>query len=711
MENRVYLLLCFHNHQPVGNFDHVIEEAYQRAYLPFLKMLAGYPEVKVTLHYSGYLLSWLAEEKEEFMSLLSRVIERGQVEILGGGMYEPLLPLLPARDRLGQINMMAEKVRTLFGRRPRGIWLAERVWEPELAMTLKSAGVEYLPLDDYHFVKGGSAREELTGYFINEYNAYSVKVFPGLEYLRYTIPFEEPQTTFDYLKNLAEWEEKSPAAIFADDGEKLGVWPHTHEHVYEAGWLRKFFELVVHNRDWLSTATFGEYAERVPPKGRAYLPTCSYPEMGEWTLPPDRAWRFGELLKDRRSGNLGDLEDYVHGGYFRNFFAKYSESNQMHKRMLLVSEKVEQAKSEATSAETGAMRDSLYRSQNNDAYWHGIFGGLYLPHLRDSVYRNLLRAEKIADNVIRKRKRLWTEVKRGDIDSDGMEEVLMRNPKVGLMIHPADGLSISELSFIERSFNTLNVLSRRREGYHQGITRGITVNYADSGTGSIHDTLVQNKGISAADLVYDRFPLRSFRDEIYEPGALSGDILDGRARPIFESVNHAGRPSCMMSEEKGAIKVELNCSGDGIPVDLEKIIFIEGVREEVRVRVRLINRHDTPFPCRYGNVWYVNFLAPKENDRYFVSYPVDCKEVPIGGKGALSGITAFGIFDGWQKFTMFFEGKKECDVIFSPIDTFSLSEAGVEKVYQGSRIVFLSDLVVPPKKFDEFEMRIFLESS
>jgi hypothetical protein len=166
----------------------------------------------------------------------------------------------------------------------------------------------------------------------------------------------------------------------------------------------------------------------------------------------------------------------------------------------------------------------------------------------------------------------------------------------------------------------------------------------------------------------------------------------------------------MMSEEKGAIKVELTCSGDGIPVDLEKIIFIEGVREEVRVRVRLINRHDTPFPCRYGNVWYVNFLAPKEDDRYFVSYPVDCKEIRIGEKGTLSGITAFGIFDGWQRFTMFFEGKKECDVIFSPIETFSLSEAGVEKVYQGSRIVFLYDLVVPPNKFEEFEMRIFLES-
>lgn len=710
MNNKVYLLLCFHNHQPVGNFDHVMEEAYQKAYLPFLKMLAGYPEIKVTLHYSGYLLNWLAEEKEEFMKLLSKVIERGQAEILGGGIYEPVLPLLPERDRAGQIEKMAENLRRLFGRKPRGIWLAERVWEPELAVTLRRARVEYLPLDDYHFVKAGSERGELTGYFINEYNGYPVKIFPGLEYLRYTIPFEDPQKTIDFLKEIADGEEANPAAVFADDGEKLGVWPHTHEHVFEGGWLKKFFELLIHNREWLRTATFNEYIETVPPKGRVYLPTASYPEMGEWTLPPDRARRFGKLLKDKRASNLGDAEDFLHGGYFRNFFAKYAESNQIHKRMLLVSEKVERAKSTALPAESDAMRESLYRSQNNDAYWHGVFGGLYLPHLRDAVYRNLLRAEKIAENSIRKDRRFWTDLKRGDIDRDGREEVLMKNPKVGLVIHPEDGMSISELSFFEREFNALNVLTRRREGYHQGLREGNSSSRSEGGTASIHDSMVMKAGVSAADIVYDRHILRSFRDEIYESDADPADILSGIALPLFESANLRGQPSCMMSEEKGAIKAELSGAGSGIPVDLEKIVFIEGAREEVRTRIRLISRTDSPFSCRFGSVWHVNFLAPDSDDRYFVSYPVDPREARLGGKGIVSGATTFGIYDGWQQFTMFFDGKRECDVVFSPIETYSLSEAGVEKVYQGSRILFLYDVLVPPRRFEEIEMRIFLEN-
>ncbi len=710
MDKKVYLLLCFHNHQPVGNFDHVMEEAFEKAYFPFLKMLAGFPEVRVTLHYSGYLLDWLAERKEEFMTLLTRVVEREQVEILGGGMYEPVLPLLPERDRAGQIEKMAENLGGLFGPRPRGIWVAERVWEPELAMTLRKAKVEYLPLDDYHFARAGWKREELTGYFITEYNGFPVKVFPGLERLRYTIPFEDPQKTVDFLREIAEGEDPSPAAVFADDGEKLGVWPHTHEHVFDGGWLKKFFELLIRNREWLKTATFREYAEMVPPKGRAYLPASSYPEMGEWTLPPEGAKRFGKLLKRKRAGTLPDVGSFLHGGYFRNFFAKYDESNQMHKRMLLVSEKVEKARSMAAAPDIEAMQDSLYRAQNNDAYWHGVFGGLYLPHLRDAVYRNLLRAEKIAEGVIRRDRRLWTEVKKGDIDRDGREEVLLKNPKVTLVVHPGDGVSVSELSFLEREFNALNVLTRRREGYHHGIGDEKAPPVYGKGTASIHDSAILKEGVSAQDIVYDRHTLRSFRDEIYGAGADTADILGGVAEPLFESAGVPGKPSSMTSQEKGALKGELSCAASDIPLDLEKIVFVDGGREEVRTRVRLINRSDDPYSCRYGSVWHVNFLAPESDDRYFLSYPVDCHENRLGRKGVVSGVTTFGIFDGWQQFTMFFASKRECDVVYSPVETFSLSEGGIEKIYQGSRILFLYDLAISPGRFEEIEMRIFLES-
>ena len=113
--------------------------------------------------------------------------------------------------------------------------------------------------------------------------------------------------------------------------------------MYEYGWLRRFFEGIVSRADRFTTMTFGEYAAAAPPRGTVYLPTCSYIEMGEWTLPPEQAARFGDLLHDFRAGRNAEIKPFVQGGFFRNFLRKYDEANQLHKRMLHVSERVEAA--------------------------------------------------------------------------------------------------------------------------------------------------------------------------------------------------------------------------------------------------------------------------------------------------------------------------------------------------------------------------------
>jgi len=138
--NRRALLLCFHNHQPVGNFESVLGEATRDSYLPFLQMLAEFPSIRATIHYSGWLLQWIEKNSPQTFSLLKKLISGGQVEILGGGMYEPALALLPERDRQGQLRALAGYIERRFGKAPEGIWLAERVWEPEMPATLSAGG-------------------------------------------------------------------------------------------------------------------------------------------------------------------------------------------------------------------------------------------------------------------------------------------------------------------------------------------------------------------------------------------------------------------------------------------------------------------------------------------------------------------------------------------------------------------------------------------
>ena len=130
------LLFAFgvHIHQPVGNFDHVIDEHVREAYAPFLERLSTAGLLPISLHVSGPLLEWLEEHGSPFLDLIGRLAAEGKLELLLSGFYEPILAALPRADRIEQIAWMREHLRDRFGVEARGLWLTERVWEPELSL-------------------------------------------------------------------------------------------------------------------------------------------------------------------------------------------------------------------------------------------------------------------------------------------------------------------------------------------------------------------------------------------------------------------------------------------------------------------------------------------------------------------------------------------------------------------------------------------------
>ena len=188
-----------------------------------------------------------------------------------------------------------------------------------------------------------------------------------------------------------------------DDMEKFGVWPGTHEHCYKNGWLSDFFAALEKNSKWLNVCTPGEYLASHSPLGRADLPTASYTEMMEWVLPTRVRQRYHTVLQEFAA--RPEVLAFLSGGSWRGFLRKYSESNLLHKKMLRVSARIAATPApacdqrEKQAAELAEARDLLLRAQCNDAYWHGIFGGIYAPHLRTDPARNLIRAEAIADSL------------------------------------------------------------------------------------------------------------------------------------------------------------------------------------------------------------------------------------------------------------------------------------------------------------------------
>src|SRR5438552_2289783 len=105
--DKVSLALVIHSHQPVGNFDHVIEEAYRKSYRPFVEALLAHYSIRISLHYSGVLLEWLEARHPEFFDLLRLLVSRHQVEVVGGGFYEPILVAIPDADKLAQMQKLS----------------------------------------------------------------------------------------------------------------------------------------------------------------------------------------------------------------------------------------------------------------------------------------------------------------------------------------------------------------------------------------------------------------------------------------------------------------------------------------------------------------------------------------------------------------------------------------------------------------------------
>ncbi len=436
MTEKVSLLLGVHAHQPAGNFPEVVEKAHDLCYRPFLQTLHRYPGFRFALHASGPLLDTLFERYPDDMRLLAEMVERDQVELFGAGDTEPVLAVIPERDRVTQIRALSDKLERELGQRPDGAWLTERVWEATVVPALAGCGIRYVTVDDYHFLCAGKSEAELTGYFTTEEGGQPLDLFPISEALRYRIPFAPAPEVVTYIESLGDRGDGT-AAVYFDDIEKFGIWPETNEWVYGKGWLDAFIRGVLAS-DRIETRTYREFHAAHRTRGIVYLPTTSYIEMNEWTLPAPAAHDYAALVaREKEAGRYEVEKAYLRGGIWRNFLSRYPEANWMHKRMLGLSARLAALE---TWQRTPEMQHLLHLSQANDAYWHGLFGGLYLPHLRRGIYNALLRLEAVLDRVDPRPARAQL-----DLDSDGVDDVILQNGELQAIVRLDGAASVVEL--------------------------------------------------------------------------------------------------------------------------------------------------------------------------------------------------------------------------------------------------------------------------
>src|SRR5450432_3366194 len=706
MSTPMYLILVFHNHQPVGQFDYVNEHSTNVSYVPLIELLERHPRIKVGMHYSGPLLDWLKQNHTDVIERLRVLVARKQVEMISGGYYEPILAALPDEDKVGQIEKLTAELHDTFGSQPSGMWLAERVWEPHLAMPIAEAGLRYVMLDDTHFESVGLDKDkDLFGYYITEEQGYPLAVFPTLTYLRYSIPWQPVDTLIDWLQAEAE----QPLATFhakmafmGDDGEKFGTWPGTFEHCWGDGkYVEALFAAVEKNADWLQTTTPGAFIDSQPPLGRIYLPSTSYREMGQWSLPPDASHQFDEIARALEVEHRQDVLRFVQGGLWRNFMVKYEEINHLHKRMLMVSHKVH-------AMRRGRKRDQaldlLWASQGNDPYWHGLFGGVYLFNSRVANYTNLIAAESAAEG-----EDIVMSLVQEDFDRDNDEDIIITGPLLTGVWNPAQGGTLLELDFRPANYNLSNVMTRRKEGYHTDLVNAAADNTVITPM-SPHSAEVEGSGmpiIRAKEpglercLIYDWHRRASFVDHFIAPSTVLEEFYQAQYAEQGDFVDQPYQVSdtaCSTTDASFALSREGHVwlGETRYPVTIRKHFSIVADDPALHVSYQLTHEGTIPIDVRFGIETVVGFDGGQDPNYCALRINEDGVRHSLADLCVLEAVTTYAADSNLRNLTLRTTLSKPAFLWQFPLETVTLSEAGFERGYQGTVFLHLWNVRLLP---------------
>lgn len=689
------LVIVLHCHQPVGNFDHVFQMAFEKCYQPILNLLNNHPLIKVGLHFSGPLLEWMEHNQPQSLILMAAMAKRGQVEILSGGFFEPLLATIPLNDAKGQVLMMNDYIEQRFHQKPKGFWLAERIWDSALPLILDHTNLSYTIVDDTHFYYSGLQPDDIYGYYITEKQGRPLNLLATPMIMRYLIPFHPVDDVIKHLK--AQDEMGRNLALYGDDGEKFGLWPGTHEWVIQKGWLDQFFTAIENNKDWLRTATPSEYMATTSSLGRIYLPQASYEEMTEWALPTKQRERLEDIIMTlKEDGRWDQWRPFVRGGIWDNFLVKYDESNRMHKKMLFLSEKV---------AHDPTARDHLWRAQCNCAYWHGVFGGLYLGHLRRAIHENLIRAQECLINKSKK-----VHLYQYDVDKDGNDEIVTWNKKTSIGVTPHKGGGIFEIAYIPLGLNLSDTLTRRPEAYHRklnDVPKNTTPK--ENGIASIHDLFhADHEGLEKS-LIFDPYTKISLLDHFLDHNVSPQDYISNQFNELGDFVQ--GIFNIDLAETTlDASLIELSRNGyvGNTPITIKKMVRLDN-KGSLIVDYRFQGSDKDDISVLYGCEFNLTLFSDQDENRYYF-IPGSGRRSEIRDTGSEEGIAQFDLINEADGLTTRFIFSKPVSVWFYPIITVSQSEQGFERTYQGSSLLFVYPMTLSPNQKEHLQIQLqFIE--
>ncbi len=278
-------------------------------FLPLLRMHLEYG-IPLNLHLSGTLIEALAWHCPQSFAFIKDLERAGLLEIVGSTFSQNVMPFFDDQLNLRQMNDELALLRRHLGwnaARVKAFWVPERVWDTDsLAPILNSpqllnGGYRYVLLDDrllYPFdgQYAGSPRERFDRERPRDITAYmpwevagggGLIMLPISRDLRYAIP---PVTGHDLEKLagilwwLASTRRPQALAVYGDDLEKaagVGGWDPQHPDRYER------FLRFLRDQKWVRPVLISEWGAAHSPAGVRTVERGTFFELA-------RSWNAGE---------------------------------------------------------------------------------------------------------------------------------------------------------------------------------------------------------------------------------------------------------------------------------------------------------------------------------------------------------------------------------------------------------------------------------
>jgi alpha-amylase len=448
---RIHIVIPFA--QPLTATDAEMAQATRSCYVPLLDALEQAENVRLTLHFSGHLLDYMARRQEGFMLRLKALMKRGQIEILGGLFYGGMPGLVPEADLRGQIEMASEFWDSYVGHMPKGFWLPALSVTPELPRLLDETGLDYGFVADTQLrLRQGESCD--VGLGVLERGGLTTGLFVLDQQLSRMLPGTDVPS---WMAQAAIRGKANPHRLLSVwvRAESLGLEPATHAHVHEQGWLAAFFQALSEGRVF-----------------EPVLPADTFP-----SVRPCCALRLGDVCAPALGQAPGTeaVTDWADYPYL------FAEVDLLLRRMLRASARLRDAIAtmedegleEAWSDKLATAQRLVFSAQSHDAYWQGLRPGFTTPALRDATFARVARAEAILDRLMFDAQGTgFVTIDEQDRDGDLAEEIFVSTARLMAWLVPATGGDVRALDDRSRECNVLDAGSRRQEPFFATIKQG-----------------------------------------------------------------------------------------------------------------------------------------------------------------------------------------------------------------------------------------------